>query len=97
MIKLSIDLTKIDKSKIKEHQNGGKYYEIIVDERKEADQYGNTHTVYEGMTKEERESGKKKNYLGNAKEYVFGQNTNTPPAPAQNNFYPPATDLDLPF
>ena len=56
MINISIDVTKIDKSRIKEHKNGSKYYSLTVDEKKEPDQFGNTHTVYQTPTKEEREA-----------------------------------------
>lgn len=53
MINISIDLKKVNKAKIKEHTNGAKYYNLVVDQKKEPDQYGNTHTVYEQQTKEE--------------------------------------------
>lgn len=104
MIKVSLDLTKIDKSRIKEGKNGQKYYDIVVDKRKEPDQYGNTHTVYQNQTKEEK--GQPKVYLGNAKEIVFAgqQATSTPqqttPAfvyPEQRNNPSPETIDDLPF
>lgn len=75
MIKISIDLNKINKAKIKAHTNGAKYYDIIVDTRQTPDNYGNTHTVYEGMTKEEREAKTPKNYIGSGKEYTFGNNS----------------------
>lgn len=104
MINISIDLTKIDKSKIKEGKNGQKYYNITVDKRKEPDQYGNTHTVYQSQSKDEK--GQPKVYLGNAKEYVFGgqQSASTPQqsqnftTPMQQSFNPsPETIDDLPF
>lgn len=102
MIKISIDLNKINKAKIKPHANGAKYYDIIVDTRQTPDNFGNTHTVYEGMSKEEREAKIPKNYIGNGKEYIFGNqgasatvHANAAP-PAQNNA--PKTPLsDLPF
>lgn len=78
MINISIDLSKIDKSRIKEGKNGAKYYNLTVDKKKEPDQYGNTHTVYQTPTKEEREAKKDKVYLGGGKELIFGQKTSAP-------------------
>lgn len=107
MIKISIDLNKITKSKIKSHTNGAKYYDIIVDTRQTPDNYGNTHTVYEGMTKEEREARTPKNYIGSGKEYTFGNNNApaTATATVHANASSPQTiphgakpiDDDLPF
>lgn len=107
MIKISIDLNKINKAKIKPHANGAKYYDIIVDTRQTPDNFGNTHTVYEGMTKEEREARTPKNYIGNGKEYIFGNQGASatvhanaappaPPAPKNAPTTPPIAD-DLPF
>jgi len=42
MINISIDLNKIDKSKIKKHTNGADYYSLTVDTLKETDKFGNT-------------------------------------------------------
>ena len=100
MIKISIDLNKINKAKIKAHTNGAKYYDIIVDTRQTPDNYGNTHTVYEGMTKEEREAKTPKNYIGNGKEYTFGNNNApaTATVHANKQVPPPVVEDDtLPF
>ena len=101
MINVSIDLTKIDKSKIKEHKNGSKYYNFIVAERTDKngnpqpDQWGNTHAVYESQTKEEREAKKPKNYIGNGKKWKpQGQ----PQKPEQQTYNAqPSPNDDLPF
>ena len=79
MVVVLIDLNKIDKSKIKAGKNGEKYYSVVVDNRKEADKFGNTHTVYDNQSKEDREAKVAKNYLGSGKEFVFNNNN----APAQ--------------
>lgn len=101
MINVSIDLSKIDKSRIKEGKNGAKYYNITVDEKRSPDQFGNTHTVYNTPTKEEREAKKDKVYLGSGKEFKFNNQQSAPQqqaAPVQNNFNPsPETIDDLPF
>ena len=69
MITCSIDVTKIDKKRIKEHSNGAKYYEFVLIEKKDADNFGNTHMVVEGVTKEEREQKIRGKILGNGKDW----------------------------
>lgn len=67
----SIDLSLIDKSKIKEVtlKSGkvAKYYDIEIYLKDEKDQYGNDVSVSIGQTKEEREQKVTKVYLGNGK------------------------------
>jgi hypothetical protein len=93
IINASIDLTKIDKSKIKEHQNGAKYYNISIFVNDQPDQYGNNVAIANSQTKEERESGQKRVYIGNGKTNMLAP---TPAIPSG----PPAameTEDDLPF
>jgi len=53
-------------------KSGVKHYaSLVVDARKEKDQYENTHTVYNNQSKEERAEKAKKQYAGNGKEYNF--------------------------
>jgi|GEM_PF-2202658 len=47
------------------------YATLVVDKRKEKDQYQNTHTVSNSQTAEERAEKAKKKYCGNGKEYSF--------------------------
>lgn len=83
MIIGSIDLNKVDKSRIvtinkktgQPFENGAKYLNIVVWINDEIDQYGNIASIQEGISKEERESGLKGVYIGNLKN-VQGQNTN---------------------
>ena len=77
----SIDLKKIDKTKIvttdkngQPFANGAKYYNIVVWVNDEVDQYGHIASIQESLTKEERESGLKGNYIGNL-DNIPGQNT----------------------
>lgn len=83
MYKGSIDLNKIDKSKVvttdkngKPFENGAKYLNIVLWINDEADQYGNNASIQVSQTKDERDAKQKVNYLGNLKEYK---------ADAQNN------------
>lgn len=63
----SIDLAKINKSKIVAGKNGAKYYNILISVNDQKNEYGQDVAISENQTKEERESGQKKNYLGNGK------------------------------
>lgn len=74
LISASIDLSKIDKSRIKTHDangqpfaNGAMYYNITVAVNDEKDQYDYDCNVQQGQTKEEREAKLQKVYLGNGR------------------------------
>ncbi|MDR2928227.1 MAG: hypothetical protein LBV41_08535 [Cytophagaceae bacterium] len=94
LINISICLTDIPKEAIKvSERNGKKYLSIVVAERKEPDQYDNTHTVYVSQTKEEREAKAEKRYIGSGKLIAFNHVT-----PANVDDLPPAQNFDdLPF
>lgn len=64
MIALNINLSKIDKSRIK-IKGDAKYYDIMLIPTPDG-KYGDYMAV-EGISKEERDSGKKGQILGNAK------------------------------
>ena len=75
MLTGSIDLNKIDKSKIvstnkdgKPFENGAKYLNVVIWINDEADKYGNNASIQISQTKEEREAGVKATYIGNLKE-----------------------------
>ena len=63
LISGSIDLTKIDKSKLKD----GKYLQVQISVNDTTDNYGNNVSITVNQSKEEREAKEKKTYLGNAK------------------------------
>ena len=71
MITLSICLSDLPKEKIQTANNGKKYINLVVDKRKEAGKYGETHTLYVSQSKEEREAKEDKKYVGSGKEYVY--------------------------
>ena len=75
MLTGSIDLNKIDKTKIvstdkngNPFENGAKYLNVVVWINDEADQYGNNASIQISQSKEEREAGVKATYIGNLKE-----------------------------
>ena len=98
IIKTSIDLTKIDKSKIIDGKKG-KYLPISITVNNEPDQFGNQGPVCIDQTKEEREAKVAKVYLGNCKvvwtDGVFPE-TNRDSQP-QAKPQPTQVEEDLPF
>ena len=67
LISLSIDLLKIDRSKIINGKNGAEYYPITISVNDEKDQYDNDVSSYDSQSKEQRDAKEKRNYLGNGK------------------------------
>jgi len=67
ILSCSIDLSKIDKAKIIEGKNGGKYYNFDVIINDEPDKYGKDVAITQQQTKEERADKVKKVYIGNGK------------------------------
>lgn len=63
IINISIDLTKVDKSKLV----NGKYLNLTFSVNDELDKYDNNVSCFESQSKEERDSKAKKNYLGNGR------------------------------
>jgi len=95
IINISIDVKMIDKEKIRVNANGSHYYSMTVMERKDKDEYGNTHYVIESQTKDERAAKAPKNYLkSSGKEFVFGNDGGNAVA---SNDVSTADDDDLPF
>jgi hypothetical protein len=95
ILNCSIDLSKIDKSKINNHKNGSKYYEFSVFINDEKDKYGNEASLKDSQTKEQREAKEKAAFIGNGKKVWEGvskkQTTEIPAAQAAQG------GSDLPF
>ena len=68
LIGLSIDVTKIDKSKLV----NGKYLNLTLSVNDETNQYGQNVSAFESQTQEQRSANEPKKYLGNGK--VFWNN-----------------------
>jgi|TARA_R100000081_G_C4785669_1_gene154359 hypothetical protein len=87
-----IDLTKVDKSRLKD----GKILQIttVVDD---TTKYGNNVGTYESMSKDEKDAGKKRNYVGNGKVvWTDGSITVAEKENSTKKAATPATE-DLPF
>lgn len=93
IIAASINLEKIDKSRIKAGKNGGKYYDILIMVNDTKDNYDKDVSIQQGQTKEEREAKVPKVYIGNGKTIYD--------APAANSATPQnsggSDNDDLPF
>jgi hypothetical protein len=77
----SIDLTKIDKTRIVQGKNGAQYYNLTIIVNDTKDQYGNDISVQQGQTKEERAAKAKAVFIGNGKKIWEGtskSNVNDP-------------------
>jgi len=92
LISASIDLNKIDKSKITEGKNGAKYYNILISVNDEKNQFGQDVSISENQSKEERDGGAKKNYLGNGKTIWSGSTKSKPAGVSEHS-----KNDDLPF
>tara|TARA_R110002124_G_C8546194_1_gene478820 strand:+ start:53 stop:346 length:294 start_codon:yes stop_codon:yes gene_type:complete len=94
IINLKVDVTKLSKDKLFVGKKGT-YANITIAELKDGEnEYGDTHYAFESQSKEEREAGAEKVYVGNGKEFVFGgatANTSTP------DLTMATADEDLPF
>lgn len=100
IIKASINLNNIDKSKIIDGKKG-KYLPITITLNDEPDQFGNQGPIICAQTKEEREAKTAKTYLGNV-QVVWTNGDNVAAAPRQDagNAAPPPPQQpadDLPF
>ena len=102
IIAASIDLTKIDKSRIKTtdkngvpFKNGQRYYDISIIIKDEADQYGNHAMLSESVTKEERAAKVQGTILGNGKIVFNNSGQEKPQTPVTEA--PKTSDGGLPF
>ena len=97
IITASIDLMKIDKSKINNHANGAKYLSLNIYINDEPDKYGNNVSIAIAQTKEEREAKQNRVYLGNGKTVGAAPSPATAAAPIQSGPPPVIPDDELPF
>jgi len=95
LLSVSIDLAKIEKSKIIEGKNGGKYLNLTVSVNDEDDQFGNNISVWHSQSKEEREAKDNRLFLGNGKKLWDGDkgSQSSKPAPKKEK----EVFQDLPF
>lgn len=66
LIAVSIDVTKLDKSRFVTGKKGT-YANLTISLNDEPDQYNNDASVWEGQTEDERKAKADRNFLGNGK------------------------------
>lgn len=91
IISVSIDLNKLDKSRIVEGKNGAKYYNFTVNVNDEKDQYGNDASVIISQTAEERQAKAQRTFVGNGR-VVWSNNSSQ-----QSNAQPKEEIDDFPM
>ena len=95
LLSISIDVSKIDKSKLIEGKKGT-YLNLTVSVNDTKDDYGNDVSAWQGQEEAERKSGTPKNYLGNGRKIWEGTQKTTqkeqPKTVSIND-----SDDDLPF
>lgn len=89
---ISVCLSDIPKEKINVGKNGKKYVNLVVDDKKETDKFGNDTSVYVNQTKEERNNKEVRVYVGNGKTYTFDRQ----PSQGGGSTFEDS-DQDLPF
>lgn len=95
IISASIDLNKIDKSKIVTGKNGAKYYNFTIVVNDKPDNYGKDVQLKDSQTKEQREAKEKAPFIGGGKT-VWKSTTDVPAQSSQPVSQEPEGD-DLPF
>ena len=91
IISVSIDLNKLDKSRIVEGKNGSKYYNFTINVNDEKDQYGNDASVTISQTAEERQAKAQRTFVGNGR-VVWSNNSSQ-----QSNAQPKEEIDDFPM
>lgn len=92
LINVSIDVTKINKSRLHVGKKG-KYLNLTIEVRDAKDQYGNDVKTWEGQSEEERKAKADRNYLGDGRVVWTGQSKSQNPAPPADI----DNDDDVPF
>lgn len=105
LIAASIDLSKIDKSKIKRtdkngnpYKNGQQFYDITIELKDDFDQFNNNVAITDAQTPEQRKAKEKRVFIGNGRVVWSSDNDAQKPAKTEDKqasvFNP---NDDLPF
>ena len=89
LMNVSIDVSKIDKSKLIKGKKGT-YANVTISLNDEKDQFGNDCSLWQSQTEEERTAKEQRNFLGNGKIIWSSEGV---PASSEGNEEPD----DLPF
>jgi hypothetical protein len=78
IISASIDVSKIDKSKLIEGKNGAKYYNFVIAVNDQPNEYGKDVLLSQSQTKEDREAKVKKTFVGSGKTVWMSEQPSAP-------------------
>lgn len=85
LISASINLSKLDKTKIVRGKDGSQYYDLTISVNDTKNDYGQDVSIYDKQSKEQREAKEKKTFLGNGKIFWSSRPTEqNSPQPNQN-------------
>ena len=98
VINFSVNLDKLDKSRIIKGKNGN-YLNLTLSVNDELSQYGDNASIFIAQTQEERQSNAKRTYVGNGKVSWTDGVINAVPREQSNSTAVAVEDdgLDLPF
>ena len=97
LISASINLSKLDKTKIVRGKDGSQYYDLTISVNDTKNDYGQDVSIYDKQSKEQREAKEKKKFIGNGKVFWSSRPTEqNSPQPNQDNQLQ-ADESDLPF
>ena len=100
MEKIRVCLSDLPKEKMRKGNNGKIYITLIVDVRKDPDQWGQNLKVYVDQSQEDRQKHCPKIYVGGGKTYNFSTEKGTSPTQEEReNLIPPTEkkENDLPI
>lgn len=84
MIRIKLNLSKIDQTAVFEGKNGARYVDLtLMENKKGLDQYGNSHMCVQDLGKDRRLAGEKGPILGNGK--TIGTVQPSRPAPESDS------------
>lgn len=97
LINVSVNLDKLDKTKIIKGKSGN-YYNFTVSVNDQTSQYGDNASLFNTQSKEEREAKVEKVYVGNGKVvWTDGNITTAERRELTAQAIPVAAAVDLPF
>lgn len=73
IININLCVTDLQKDLMRKGNDNKVYINLVCAPKKEADRFGNTHSVYHSQTKEQRTAKDPKIYCGSATEMIFNQ------------------------
>lgn len=101
MIQISVCLSKLPKEKITTDKNGNKWISLMLTERKEVGNYGETHALKLSKSKEERAQNVPEVYVGSGRDYLMADRrakaVNDTPIWQPNNNNKQQMEDNLPF